>query len=109
MENTQMARTMTNGETTRRQAPWYERGGRNKLGLELQDYPADRYGRYAPYPEAGPGRWQVVHKDEIVDAALFAAGMGITADMLAVLRDSDFAKGSLKKRLVEWRKLIHGT
>ena len=61
---------------------------------------------YAPYPEAGPGRWQVVHTDEIVEAARDAAHSGITADMLAVLRESDFERGSLKKRLVEWRKLV---
>jgi uncharacterized protein YbjT (DUF2867 family) len=61
---------------------------------------------FAPYPEAGPGRWQAVHRDGIVDAAIDAARSGITADMLTVLRESDFARGSLKKRLVEWRSLM---
>ena len=61
---------------------------------------------FAPYPEAGPGRWKAVHRDGIVDAALDAARSGITADMLNVLRESDFARGGLKKRLVEWRSLI---
>jgi hypothetical protein len=43
-----MAKTMRKGMTTiRRQAPWYERGGKNKIRLELMDYPANRYGRFA--------------------------------------------------------------
>jgi hypothetical protein len=66
---------------------------------------------YAPYPEAGPGRWRVIHRDAMVEAALNAARSGIEPDMLPVLRDSDFASGSLKRRLLKWRKLlkeIHG-
>ena len=35
------------GRINRRRAPWYERGGKNKIGLELADYPSDRYGRFA--------------------------------------------------------------
>src|SRR5262249_37405241 len=54
---------------------------------------------YAPYPEAGPGRWRVVHTDAMVEAALDAARSGITVEMLTVLRESDFASGSLKRRL----------
>ena len=30
-----------------RQASWYERGGRNRLALELTSYPPNRYGRFA--------------------------------------------------------------
>jgi hypothetical protein len=47
----------------------------------------------------------------MVEAALDAARSGIEPDMLTVLRESDFAKGSLKRRLAKWRKLmkeIHG-
>ena len=67
---------------------------------------------YAPYPAAGPGRWQVVSRDAITEAALDAARSGIAPDMLTILRESDFAAGSLKRRLVKWRKVlkeIHGT
>jgi hypothetical protein len=67
---------------------------------------------YAPCPAAGPGRWQVVHRDEIVEAALDATRSGITPDMLTILRERDFSRGNLKQRLVELaelRKSIHRT
>src|SRR5262245_29561743 len=56
---------------------------------------------YAPFPEAGPGRWHVVYSDPVTEGALEAMRSGITPDMLFALRVSDFNRGVLKKRLVE--------
>jgi hypothetical protein len=52
---------------------------------------------YAPYPGAGPGRWQVVQRDAITEAALDAARSGITADTLTVPHESDFSACSLER------------
>src|SRR4051812_33533712 len=56
---------------------------------------------YAPHPAAGPGCWQLVYRDEVIDAATNAVCAGVTPNMLLVLTAAHFSRGALKRRLVE--------
>jgi hypothetical protein len=62
---------------------------------------------YAPCPQAGPGQWRETYRDNLVEAALWAASINsITASMLRALQAIDLKTTRAIKKL---RPRVHGT